>query len=124
LTGLLTQKERSLSLKESGALPVSVLERPALSDIIPSYDPISDSLRSRWDLTLLPHQLGLNGLSARLVGLVGVVLKHMIHLFKGPSAGLRDKEECPDEREETEYGEEDVSSVAGILDQGRSDETL
>jgi hypothetical protein len=48
----------------------------------------------------------------------------MVHLFKGPSTGLGDKKECPDEGEQTEYGEEDVSSVAGVLDQRGSDETL
>lgn len=80
--------------------------------------------RSWWDLSLLPQQLGLNSMPTCLVGLVGAVLEHMVHLLKGASRGLRDKEECPDEGEETEDGEEDVGSIAGILNERGGNKTL
>lgn len=96
----------------------------AVSDIISSCSSISDSLWGWWDLALLSQQLTLNSMSACLVSLVGAVLEDMVHLLKCASGSLRDKEVCPDKREETKDGEEDVSSIASILDQRRSDETL
>lgn len=70
------------------------------------------------------QQLCFDGLSARLLSLTGVVLEQVVHLLKSPSARLRNEEERPDERQKTEHGEEDVCTVAGVLDQGRGDETL
>ncbi len=44
------------------------------------------------------------------------IFEHMIHLFKGPAPSFRDEEEGPDERQETEDGEEGISPKTSVLD--------
>lgn len=75
-------------------------------------------------LSLPPQQLCLDGLSASLLSLAGVVLEQVVHLFESPPACLRNEEERPDERQKAKDGEEDVSTVASLLDKWRGDETL
>jgi hypothetical protein len=59
-----------------------------------------------------------------LLLLVDRFLEHIVHVFQGPSIRFRDKEERPDERQETEDGEEYVSAKPCILHQRGCDETL
>lgn len=65
-----------------------------------------------------------DGSPPRLFLLVYCFLEHMVHAFQGPSTRFRDKEEAPDERQETEDGEEYVSTKPCILHQRGCDETL
>lgn len=55
---------------------------------------------------------------------VDCFLEHTVHVFQGPSVRFGDKEEGPDERQETEDGKEDVSAKPCILHQRGCDETL
>jgi hypothetical protein len=75
-------------------------------------------------LILRAQQLRLDSVSARFLRFTGIVLEDVVHLLEGAALGLGDEEEGPDEREETEDGEEDVGAVAGVFDQRRGDEAL
>lgn len=50
------------------------------------------------------------------------VVEDLVHLFKGLACSLGHEPVHPEQREETENGEENVGSVAGAFDQGRGDE--
>jgi len=69
-------------------------------------------------------KLGFNHSSLLFLCFAGVILEHMVHLFEGSALGFGHEEECPDSGENTEDGEEDVGSVAGVLDERWGDETL
>lgn len=48
----------------------------------------------------------------------------MVHLLEGSTFGLWHKEVSPYSGEQAKDGEEDVSTVARVLDKGRGDEAL
>ena len=70
------------------------------------------------------NNLALDSLSPLLLCIRAGVLKNKIHSFQRLALGLWHKEECPNETGQAEDGEEDICSVAGVLDEGRCDETL
>lgn len=54
--------------------------------------------------------------------LTRIVLEDMIHVLECASHCLRHNEESPDPGESTEDREKHIGTVAGVFDQGRSDE--
>lgn len=58
------------------------------------------------------------------IGLAGIVLEDVVHLLEGAPFRLGHEEKGPQEGEDTEDGEEDVGTVAGVLDEGWSDQAL
>jgi hypothetical protein len=64
----------------------------------------------------------LNALPPRLLARRAIVAKHVVHLFKSLASRLGHEEVHPEQREQAEHGEEDVSAKAGALNQGRGDE--
>lgn len=61
------------------------------------------------------QQLRLNGIPARPLMLIRVILENMVHLLERAAFRLGDKEECPDAGKHAEDGEEDVGAVAGAF---------
>ena len=75
-------------------------------------------------LILGTNQLVLDHTSLSLFFFARIVFEHMVHLLKGSSLGFWHKEVSPYCGEQAKDGEEDVSTVAGVLDERRGDETL
>lgn len=73
-------------------------------------------------LQMFIQQLHLNRAPTRPLTLIRVILEDMIHLLERTAFSLRNEEVSPDASENTENGEEYVGTVAGVFDQGWSDE--
>jgi hypothetical protein len=70
------------------------------------------------------HKLILNRIATSPLRTARIILEDSVHLLEGPSAGFRNEEVGPDEREDTEDGEEDICAVACVLDERGCDEAL
>jgi hypothetical protein len=70
------------------------------------------------------NELGFNCSPLLFLCFARVVLENVVHLFESSTLGFGYEEVCPDSGEHTEDGEENIGSVAGILDEGWSDEAL
>lgn len=75
-------------------------------------------------LILGTNEFGLDHTPLSLFFFARIVFEHMVHLLKGSALGLWHKEESPDSGEQAKDGEEDISTVARVLDKRRGDETL
>lgn len=60
--------------------------------------------------------LYLNSTPPCLFGGTGVVLEDVVHLFQAPALCLGDKEERPDQCQQTKYRKEGIGAEAGVLD--------
>jgi hypothetical protein len=75
-------------------------------------------------LVLSTNQLGFYHASLRSFLFARVILEDMIHLLESPAFGFRYKEVGPHCSENAKDGEENVGTVAGVLNERRCDETL
>jgi hypothetical protein len=75
-------------------------------------------------LILGTNKFGLNHTSLGLFFFARIVFEHVVHLLEGPALGFWHKEESPYSGEQAKDSEEDVSTVASVLDERRGDETL
>ena len=65
----------------------------------------------------LSNNVPLNSFTALFFCLGRHVVEDMIHLLQSPALGLWNKEESPDQTQQAEDGEENISAVSCILDQ-------
>lgn len=75
-------------------------------------------------LILSTNKFGLNHTSLSPFIFARIVFEHVVHLLEGPALGFWHKEESPHSSEQAKDREEDVSTVASVLDERWGDESL